>query len=243
MSVVNKLVWFFLNPLTFSLVVAFAGLVVARRRLKAGLWTAGIALAALWFQGTFTCALVTGWPLERPYAEMQDADASPEASAIVLLGGGMVYLEGRAYPDMADCADRVWHAARLYKAGKAPKVVVAGRMDLQATVPLLLDFGVPREAIVVDNDSRNTYENSRNVVQIVGEGGRILLVTSAWHMGRSIGNFKAAGLDPIPAPCDFKAYRANFDDVHFWSWFAPTADNLLSVQTFAKEWMGRLARR
>lgn len=243
MYVVNKLVWFFLNPLTFSLLVAFAGLVVARRRLKAGLWTAGIALAALWFQGTYACLLALGWPLERPYSEMQDAAASPAAEAIVLLGGGMVYVDGMRYSDMTDGADRVWHAARLYKAGKAPKVVVAGEWDLQATVPVLLDFGIPEEAIVVDNDSRNTYENSRNVAQLVGEGRRVLLVTSAWHMGRSLGNFKAAGLDPIPAPCDFKAYRPNFNGVHFWDWFAPNTSNLLNVQAFAKEWVGRLARR
>ena len=49
--------------------------------------------------------------------------------------------------------------------------------------------------------------------------------------------------DPIPAPCDFKAYRPNFNGVHFWDWFAPNTSNLLNVQAFAKEWVGRLARR
>ena len=243
MYVVNKIVWFFLNPITFTLIVAAAGLVVARSRLRVGLWTTGIALAALYLQSTYVCALALGWPLERPYAEMQDAATSPSAEAIVLLGGGMAYVDAMTYPDMTDGADRVWHAARLYKAGKAPKVVVAGIKDLETTVPLLLDFGVPEEAIVVDNDSRNTYENSRNVAQIAGEGGRVLLVTSAWHMGRALGNFRAAGLDPVPAPCDFKAYRPNFDDLYFWDWFAPNASNLQNVQTFAKEWLGRFARR
>ncbi len=71
-------------------------------------------------------------------------------------------------PDMGSAADRVWLAARLYKAGKAPLVLVSGGGDravyatseAQAMRELLLDMGVPDAALVLEEDSRNTRENA-----------------------------------------------------------------------------------
>ena len=142
----------------------------------------------------------------------------------------------------------MWHGARLYRAGKAPLIVVSGTNDLHSTVPLLLDLGVPREAIVVDDSSRNTYENSRfteRLLQSRGGGSRqrVLLVTSAWHMTRSLGNFSKTSLEAIPAPADFKAHNMYYGRQHWWTWLAPSADNFAQVSAYVKEWLGRLAAR
>ena len=169
MYLLNKIVWFFCNPLTLFLTCAVVGLVLAARRRKIGLWIAGAGIAALWFFSTPLCFVMLGLPLERPYLGMQKAESLPNADAIVVLGGGMSKADGLEYPDMNESADRVWHAARLWKAGKAPIVVVSGSNDLASTVPLLLDFGVPREAIAVDDESRNTYENSRFTERLLVE--------------------------------------------------------------------------
>ena len=250
MYVLNKVVWFFLNPVVVPLVGALVGAFLIKRRGTLGRVLLFASLALLWFESTLPCVCLLGLPLERPYLATQSADSLPNADAIVLLGGGIVKNAAMMYPDMADGADRIWHASRLWKSGKAPLVVVSGANDLLSTVPLLLDFGVPREAIVVDNDSRNTYENSRFTEKLLcsvkgasASPTRVLLVTSAWHMPRACGNFAKTSLDVVPAACDFCAHNAFHGVRYFWDWIAPSADSMMRTNCFFKEWLGKFARR
>ena len=247
----NKIIWFFLNPVVVPLVVGVVGLVLWRfrggrlRRLGAGCVVAAFAL--LWLFATPLWAILLGTPLERPYLATQRPEALPAADAIVLLGGGIGKCEELEYPDMADGADRVWHAARLYRAGKAPRIVVSGSNDLAAAVPLLLDLGVPREAILVDDESRNTYENSRFTERLLKEAGlerpSVLLVTSAWHMPRALGNFSKTSLAVTPAAADFKVHNLRYGCRHWSEWFLPFPGSLDLVNAVEKEWIGRLARK
>ena len=256
MYVLNKVVWFFLNPVVVPLVGAIVGAALLKRRARAGRILLFASLALLWFESTLPCGCLLGLPLERPYLATQSADALPKADAIVLLGGGIGKSEKMTYPDMYDAADRIWHASRLWKAGKAPVVVVSGANDLASTVPLLVDLGVPREAIVVDNESRNTYENSRFTERLLQGAGtsaakspvggarlRILLVTSAWHMPRACGNFSKTSLEVVPAACDFSIFNAYHGSDHWWDWIAPSADSMMRTNYLFKEWLGKLARR
>lgn len=237
MFYLNKIVWFCLNPVTLLLTVAIAATAWRRR------WLALTALGGLWFCSTLSAVALLGLPLERPYLATARAETLPQAEAIVVLGGGIGKVESMAYPDMFDGADRLWHAARLYRAGKAEKVIVSGSNDLNAAVPLLVDFGIPREAIVVDNLSRNTYENSRFTEKLLGAGTKVLLVTSAWHMPRACGNFSKTSLEIVPAACDFVATCAVRGSEHWWDWLTPSADGLARSSFLFKEWLGRMARR
>lgn len=247
MYYLNKIVWFFLNPVTMPLMMAAIGAIAiwrgrdAFRRLG---WVALMfAFGMLWFESTLSCVCLLGLPLERPYLQFQSVESLPNADAIVVLGGGIGKCEELCYPDMFESSDRVWHAARLWKCGKAPMVVVSGTNDLVSTVPLLLDLGVPMAAIAVDNESRNTYENSRFTERLIGAGKNVLLVTSAWHMPRAAGNFSKTSLKVIPAACDFSASNAYFGSRYWFDWIAPSADSLARSNYLFKEWLGRLARK
>lgn len=246
MYYLNKIVWFFLNPMMAPLAGLVAGFAFRAKggpRLRR--WGLGLLVAStafIWFSNTLVCVALLGLPLERPYLATQKAETLPEAEAIVLLGGGMLKTEEMAYPDMNNAADRVWHAARLYKAGKAPLVVVSGVNDLASTVPLLEDLGVPREKILVDDESRNTYENSRFAERTLGEGKTVLLVTSAWHMPRALGNFSKTSLKAVPAAADFMAHNAVYGG-RWHDWFLPSPGNADLVNALAKEWLGKLARK
>lgn len=247
----NKSVWFILNPAMLPLLAGVAGLLVSWRgkgRLRRfGAWLAVCSLAFLWFFATPACVCLLGLPLERPYLATQRPDALPAADAIVILGGGIGKCDGLEYPDMADGADRVWHAARLYKEGKAQKIVVSGSNDLAAAVPLLVDLGVPREAVLVDNESRNTYENSRFTERLLKAAGnespKVLLVTSAWHMPRALGNFSRTSLTVTPAATDFKAHTVWLSKRMFVNWVLPYPEGLFVSSELAKEWLGRFARK
>ena len=105
------------------------------------------------------------------------------------------------------------HAARLFRAGKAPLVVATGGGDPEAGVrpeaediaDLLVEWGVPREAIRLDREARSTRENATGVREALGDrpSRRVLLVTSALHMARAAGCFRTAGFEVLPAPTDY----------------------------------------
>ena len=211
---VNKLVGGCLNPLMIGLAAASLGMIcvwLGRRRVGGGFIIG--AVVWLWLWSTPMMFRWIGMALEREWPVVKAEDA-PKADAIMLLGGGMgsntnVY----PYAEMWNGADRVWHAARLYKAGKAPIVIPSGCGERESTLPLLLDFGVPESAILIEDKARNTEENAKFVEKILEPRNtqntrkKILLVTSAWHMRRSVLMYRkyAPSLEIIPAAADYEA--------------------------------------
>ena len=216
MFYLNKIAFALVNPLLLSLLaIAISVLLLAKCECKKG----SLARKAAISLGVFAvCSLpVTTWvlgvPLERPYPMQQPTDA-PEADAIVVLGGGMgSNTNALIYANMQSGADRVWAAAQLYHAGKAPIVIATGCEELNSTKPLLSWMGVPDDALIVENDSRNTEENAaftqETLLARLGQDAnpRILLVTSAWHMRRSELMFAryAPRLSFTPFAADYEA--------------------------------------
>src|SRR4028119_2514573 len=139
----------------------------------------------------------------------------PTADAIVVLGGATKSaFPPRPSVDLSEEGDRVLYGAQLYREGKAPLVIASGgRIDWRGGGPsesadmaqILKTLGVPDSAILQDPTSLNTYQNAVNVRQIIKQRGirRVLLVTSAMHMPRSLGIFQRQGIEAIPAPTDF----------------------------------------
>jgi uncharacterized SAM-binding protein YcdF (DUF218 family) len=132
------------------------------------------------------------------------------------------------YAEMWTSADRVWQAARLWKAGKAPKIIATGDGARESTLGLLKDFGVG-EKCVEFLGARNTEEEAKGMEKILnheihkiheneegvtGEGKtvkpKVLLVTSAWHMKRARMMFEkyAKGVEVVCAPADFEMSMA-----------------------------------
>ena len=146
---------------------------------------------------------------------------------------------------MGAAADRVWHAARIYRAGKAPRVILSGgRMAWQgerlseadATRRFLIDLGVPAEALLFEDHSRSTRENARYSAELIRAHGfaRVLLVTSALHMPRALATFRAVGVDAIPAPTDFEVMP---EPAHLLRWL-PDAEALVASSRALKEYLG-----
>jgi uncharacterized SAM-binding protein YcdF (DUF218 family) len=92
--------------------------------------------------------------------------------------------------------------------------------------------GVPAENIAIEGRSRNTWENVRNIKEIVGDQP-FFLVTSAYHMKRSIKEFEKIGAQPIPAPMDFKR-KGTYVLVNY----IPSASNLRNADLAIHEYFG-----
>lgn len=141
----------------------------------------------------------------------------------------------------------MWHAARLYHAGKAQRLLLSGGVvregegsEAEAMQTLLLDLGVPASAMVLEGTSQNTRSNAAQSASLLQAQGvdTVILVTSALHMPRARRTFERMGLRVIPAPTDFEVINEPWQA----SQLLPEADALNGSARAFKEWVGRLAQ-
>ena len=187
--------------------------------------------------------------LERRAVALVEANAGGPYDGILLLGGLTRSTRSPLAPgwqlDVTEAADRAHHAARIWFDGLAPRIIVAGGV-WPATPPkpaealwiqqLLLQMGVPQDALVLETESTTTRENVRNVAQIMqanGWRGRLALVTSASHMPRAHANATRAGLTVDAYPTDWQAH-AILDRPLPW---LPNTDALDASNRALKEWI------
>jgi uncharacterized SAM-binding protein YcdF (DUF218 family) len=220
-----------------------------RRRI--GAWLIWLTIVMLWFTSTNFATKFLGVGLERRWEREGlmhgSIEGLPDCNAIVVLGGGVGGHEKCHAPELFSGADRVWQGARLYnmKKNSVPdlKVFCTGGGCADAALPLLIDLGVPREAIWFSEEPRNTEEEASLIKeQIAGEWPRILLVTSAWHMTRSKTLFERAGFEVIAAPTDFEMNCAAEKHIEFAD-FIPSAEALLRNSYAVKEWVAQFGYR
>jgi uncharacterized SAM-binding protein YcdF (DUF218 family) len=217
----------FLPPLVYPLglaclLILFSLLLGERARLRIprGLRAAALstALALLWLGGNRLVAMSLLRSLEwRHLPSPALREYSERAEVIVVLGGGTRALDyPRPSSEVNEAGDRLLYAARLYRRGVAPRILLSGGSarvagepgptDAENMANVLADLGVPREALILETNSRNTRENAVETWSILSRQGitRIVLVTSASHMPRAVGVFRTAGFDVVPAPTDFQ---------------------------------------
>jgi uncharacterized SAM-binding protein YcdF (DUF218 family) len=148
--------------------------------------------------------------------------------------------------DLENASDRVLHAARLYRAGKAPRVITSGGAipflggvtpESEAISELLQEWGVPESAILLETRSRNTYENAVETKKILENANldTVLLVTSALHMRRALATFRTNGVNAIPAPTDIEAVNRQERTIIDW---LPNAGALETTTRVLKEYLG-----
>jgi uncharacterized SAM-binding protein YcdF (DUF218 family) len=180
-----------------------------------GLIVVGLGIAWLWLWSTPLFTNYLGRTIESKFPPVP-VEETESADAIVILGGGVrPVLPPRLYPELNVSGNRVLHAARLYKAGKATWIVLTGWAGYRPadnepekpnpTCVILGELGIPEEVVLVENQSLNTHENAQFAKRIIDDHQieSIILVTSAMHMPRAVVEFRAVCRNVIPAPIDF----------------------------------------
>ncbi len=243
-----KLLTALIQPLGAALALLALALVLRRGwpRLARGLATA--AVLWLWAWSTPWVSDSLRHAIERQYPELPVVQL-PQADVIVVLGGAMDPPAPplRQHADLGAAADRIWHAARLYQAGKAPRLLISGgrlpwtpgeMSEATAMVGLLSSLGVPPSALLLEGESRTTRENALYTRELLAAQRlqRVLLVTSALHMPRAVALFRAAGIDVIPAPTDTEVIPSR---THTALDLLPSASALEGSSRAIKELLGR----
>lgn len=249
---INKFVGWMTNPFSLGLMMIASAVLlnfrpVEKKNGRLARFLLVFSLLWLWFWSTPLATLLIGVPLEREFlvnGKLAPLRSYPVCDAIVDLGGGVAShpqpVEG---PNMLSAADRPFFAAALWKAGKGRIIIPTSKSVSQADVKILQALGVPSDRIVAEDQALNTEENARYTAKILGAKGakrkKVLLVTSAWHMKRSLLQFKkyAPAIDVLPAPCDFEA-TGTCADMPLWRFIIPASIALEQNCRYCREWIG-----
>lgn len=231
-------------PVTL-VVMALLLSVIFKKHQKTFFWL-GFGLLIL-FTNVFISNALLRWWEDEPVA----VASLPRYDVGIVLGGITSDKEPRDRVHTSGAADRVLHAVQLYRQGKIDKILVSGGTGkiLEDEVKeavllkrLLLLSNVPEEDILVEDASRNTYENalnSRDLLQDYSFGQqRYLLITSAFHMPRAKACFNKVGLEVDTFSADFRTDEHQFTpDVLF----IPSSAAIGNWEIIIRELLGMVA--
>lgn len=242
---ISSLLAVLIVPLNLCIALVALGLVLALIKLRlagALVALAGMAWALAW--SLPATSLWLGGSLERRYPHVPPAEA-PLADAIVVLGGNVA--NGRAnwfLPyDRGTAVARVDTAMALYQAQRAPRVVLSGGAlegdvsEAKGMAHRMRQNGIPETALILENDSRTTYENAALTEDELQKHGihTVLLVTSALHMPRAMAAFSKQGVQAIATPTPPQITLPADGSLSPW---VPNARALEASRSIIKEYVG-----
>lgn len=250
----SKLLPLFVYPLGITCISLLIALVLCFRRSK---YTFVPILFALILLLTTGNSRVSQYLLKSLEWQNLPPQEMPTADAIVVLGGSSKSVAyPRVLPDLNEHGDRIIYAAQLYQEEKAPVILLSGgrikwygdeESEAQDMAKILELMGIPSSAILQEGDSVNTHENAIFTQKILEEQGinKILLVTSAFHMPRSLKIFQHLGIDAIPAPTDFYISQQELQEIDHSVQskilsFMPSTHNLDHTTMVIKEYIGTI---
>ncbi|HEU0230503.1 MAG TPA: YdcF family protein [Burkholderiaceae bacterium] len=233
-----------LNLCITCLVIGTVCFIARRRKTGFIIAMAGIGWAVFW--SLPASSLWAGGRLEQMYPHMLPAQL-PKAQAIVVLGGNTAnnrqnwfepYDKDTAWP-------RIDTAALLYRAGRAPTIILSGAAlegkvsEAQAMAHALEKQGIPELALIMETHSYTTHQNGTFTAAKLRalHIKRILLVTSALHMPRAMAVFRKLGVSAIAAPAPRQIYVPGQPGFAFW---LPDMRSLDASRSIIKEYVGLL---
>jgi len=240
-----------LNYLTMPLTIIFLMLVISaflrnEKWKKRLFW---IALVSLFiFSNDFIAnEVMNAWEIEpTPYDALQ-----PHDIGIVLTGATLPFITPNDRVYFSRGADRVTHTVQLYKLGLIKKILVSGgsgrllgegEPEADKFKAAMVMMGVPEASILLENETRNTAESAIEVKKLLDslniEAKDCLLITSAFHMRRSLACYQHQGVALEPFTTDFYSHPRTF---HLDVLIVPRLEALNIWTKLTKEWVGFIA--
>jgi len=244
--VLAKILGFFAQPSNICISIGLIGVVLmATRFRRAGrrLAVAGIVLTALFGLSPLGNAIIL--PLEQRFPPWDATRGAP--SGFIVLGGALDTVVSPARGEVAlnEAAERMTAVAELARrfpdarivfTGGSGRIIYDGAPESELAARLFDSFGIAKQRILLEDKSRDTDENARFTRDLVQPkpSERWLIVTSAHHMPRSIGVFRAAGFPVEAFPVDYRTRGA----ADLLRAFSSVGDGLRRTDTATREWVG-----
>lgn len=249
--VISKTVGYMVVPSNFLVGIGLLGailLVTRFARLGRRLMVSALVLLAICAFSPLANFVL--YPLEQRFPKWDSSRGEPDG--IIVLGGSLdaVLSAAHGVPVTAGAADRIISAAmlahrypnaRVVFSGGSPHLIFNDAKEADYATALFQDLGIPKSRLIMERQSRNTKENAEFSREIVKPkpGERWLLVTSAYHMPRSIGLFRKAGFAVEAYPVDWKV--GTREDL--FRYYIIANVGLQLVDTAVREWLGLIAYR
>lgn len=248
--VLSKIGWFLLQPLALVFVLAAIGLVaLLLRRRRLGISLAGLSLALFGIVAFSPLGLLM-------MATLEDRFPVPplpkNVAGIVVLGGALDtrVARFRGGYELNEAADRMTVGVDLSRRYPNAKLVFTGGVaavfeddasESASAAAFFKDMGVRDGQVMFEGRARNTVENAVFTKALVEpKPGEIwLLVTSAYHMPRSVGCFRQAGFEVLPYPVDHRTPSGEAN----WRPSSDTTRNVEKVHYAIREYLGLAAYR
>ena len=245
----SKVLWFIVNPFNVILILLALGWLLLFKRQKAGRKLIGIGLIMIFLFGlSFLPNFMMGLLENRIHA----GKIPKKIDGIIVLAGMVDMGSSRGeLIELTDQADRIVQGIIISKQHPEARLIITGgsgylkqsenlrEADYLEKLAVLL--GISTNRLLVERNSRNTHEHAVVMAKMLPDkNGRWVLITSAFHMPRSLGCFKKEGVNVIPYPVD---YKTKLDNALSLTSFLPTLGNIGSFNVAFHEWTGLIAYR
>jgi len=246
MFVLKKVVTpFLLPPGIFIMVSIFWGVrYLFQKKIRTGIWLVLFG-CCMWLMAIAPVSDVFHRALEKDVVIPKEI----KGDVLILLGGGAndqaSDLTGIGFP-AGETLARLITTVRLHHQLHIPIIVSGGQVysninsEAQIMRRLLVDLGVSAERIIVEDQSRDTFENALYSIRICKKNNyeAPILVTSAFHLKRAVMNFKKAGMEVVPFPAAYKTWQ---NRTYGWHDYLP--ESFDHTQAAIKEYLGLIYTR
>lgn len=218
--ILSKITGLLLSPIVWIVVLLFLSIFTKKQTRRKKFKIIALVLL-LFFSNSFIFNEIIGL-YEKRYENTFKLNKKYDYG--IVLSGMVTYNFATKQINFQNSSDRIWQAVKLYKNNNIDKILITGgaanifARDTAESVLLrdfLINIGIPAESVVIETQSRNTYQNAIYTAKITGTNKTLLLITSAIHMGRSQLCFKKAGLNCHIYSTDFYSTprRYNIDNL------------------------------
>jgi len=241
--IASKVFYFLITPVSWIIVLLLAAIFTKQKGRQKFYLVSGVSLLLIFSNPFLINQVMSKW--EYPATPR---DQLPLTKTAVVLGGMLNQdSEPEEQVHFSESVERILEALLLEKSGLTRELIISGGsgsvLDQSKKESIRLKQFVDElykkpPKIILDTISRNTYENAVEVYKILElremTDQPILLITSAFHMKRSILCFQKQGLTVIPYAVDFKSKPLDFD----LGWLVPSVNALMLWEIVIKEWVG-----
>ena len=238
--VFSKILICLLSPTFWVFILTILGLITKKPKLKKYSFRIAFIIFILFSNPFLLNQFARLWDVK----ERVLAPNVSYSSAIVLGGFGSEDADKNGYFNTS--ADRFLQAIKLKTEGRVSHILISGGSgkliptafrEGDWVLTQLRDLKIPDSAILVENRSRNSYENavfSKTLLDSMHLKPPYVLITSAFHMRRAAAVFKKKGVDVVPFPCNYIAGRTETT----LSDFIPSGAALGTWEVYIKEVVG-----
>lgn len=240
--ILSKILQFLINPMVWIVVLLFFALLAKEENFRKKSLRLSLILTLLFSNAFLFNECQRAWEIPiTPYKSLKKQELG------IVLGGMMKYDKQNDRLQFQRGSDRLFQAIELYKRGYIKKIVFTGGSgsvlhpeDREGpwVERYLLTLGIPQQDFLIESESQNTHENAVFTKALLDKNnfkGEFLLITSAFHMRRSLGCFKKEGILVSPYSTDRYVGPRKFEFDHL---LIPDASALYDFNNLIHEIVG-----